>query len=80
MQSSATQKEDKPEVGLPFDKILSQQEGNLARLILAGYSEGQIAKEMNISLNTQKGYRKNLYCKLDIHSKRELFKLMQEEG
>lgn len=79
MQSPTTQEKEKPEVGLPFDKILSQQEGNLARLILAGYSESQIAKEMNISLNTQKGYRKNLYSKLDIHSKRELFKLVQGE-
>lgn len=57
---------------------LSQQEQNLARLILAGYSESQIAREMNISLNTQKSYRKTLYTKLDIHSKRELFRLLED--
>ena len=74
-----TQEQQKPEMEPMFYKVLSQQEGNLARLILEGYSEGQIAKEMNISLNTQKSYRKNLYSKLDIHSKRELFKLVQEE-
>ena len=74
-----TQEQQKPEMEPMFYKVLSQQEGNLARLILEGYSEGQIAKEMNISLNTQKSYRKNLYSKLDIHSKRELFRLVQEE-
>lgn len=57
---------------------LSVQEENLAKLILQGYSESQIAKEMNITLNTQKSYRKNLYTKLNIHSKRELFNLLRE--
>ncbi len=57
---------------------LSIQERNLAQLILSGYSESQIAKEMNITLNTQKSYRKSLYTKLDIHSKRELFQLVQD--
>ncbi|MBE6349102.1 MAG: helix-turn-helix transcriptional regulator, partial [Spirochaetaceae bacterium] len=37
----------------------------------------EIAKEMNITLNTQKSYRKNLYTKLNIHSRRELFNLLK---
>ncbi|MDO4553129.1 MAG: helix-turn-helix transcriptional regulator [Bacillota bacterium] len=58
----------------PFG-ALSEQERILADLILRGYTESAIAKEMNITLNTQKSYRKNLYAKLDLHSKRELFEL-----
>ncbi|MDO4573510.1 MAG: helix-turn-helix transcriptional regulator, partial [Clostridia bacterium] len=54
---------------------LSEQERILARLILEGHTESSIAREMNITLNTQKSYRKNLYAKLGIHSKRELFEL-----
>lgn len=57
---------------------LSEQERALANLILDGYTETSAAKRMNITLNTQKGYRKNLYAKLEIHSKRELFELVNE--
>ncbi len=56
--------------------ILSEQERNLAELILAGYSGSSIASQMNITMNTQKSYRRNLYAKLDIHTKQELFEIM----
>lgn len=61
--------------GDPLD-ILSEQERVLARLIFEGHTETSAAKRMNISLNTEKGYRKNLYSKLGVHSKRELFELV----
>lgn len=61
----------------PFGK-LSEQERILAGMILRGYTESAIAREMNITLNTQKSYRKNLYAKLDIHSKRDLFALAKK--
>lgn len=72
--------ENKEETNLKIIGVekLSVQEQNLAKLILQGYSESEIAKEMNITLNTQKSYRKNLYTKLNIHSRRELFKLLKE--
>lgn len=54
---------------------LSEQEGVLVSLVLEGHTESSVAKMMNISINTQKSYRKNVYAKLDIHSKRELFML-----
>lgn len=56
--------------------VLSEQEGILAKLILDGHSETSAAQIMNISINTQKSYRKNLYSKLNIHSKKELFDLV----
>lgn len=62
----------------PFD-ALSEQERILAGLILEGHSETSAASLMNISLNTQKSYRKNLYAKLDIHTKRELFEIAKND-
>lgn len=58
--------------------LLSEQERNLVELILDGYSGSSIATQMNITMNTQKSYRKNIYIKLDIHSKRELFELVNK--
>ena len=60
----------------PFD-TLSDQERVLALLILDGHTESSAAKAMNISLNTQKSYRRNIYIKLDLHSRRELFELAE---
>lgn len=73
--SNKIQKEKESADFSPLD-TLSLREKRLAQLILQGYTESSISKIMNISLNTQKGYRKNLYLKLQIHSKRELFELM----
>ena len=61
-----------------FDK-LSPQELRLAELILQGYTNSEIAEEMNLTVGTVKGYRKNLYSKLQIHSKKELFELAQKK-
>ena len=63
----------------PFD-CLSEQEYILARLIPDGHTENSAAKTMNITLNTEKGYRKSLYFKLDIHSKRKLFDIANRNG
>ncbi len=52
---------------------LTFRENELAELLLQGYTESTICEVMNISVNTQKSYRKSVYNKLDIHSKRELF-------
>ena len=61
-----------------FDR-LSPQELRLAELILQGYTNSEIAEEMNLTIGTVKGYRKNLYSKLQIHSKKELFELAQKK-
>lgn len=57
---------------------LSGQEQRLAELILSGYSGSEIAELMNITLGTMKNYRINMYQKLCIHSRRELFELYEE--
>lgn len=61
-----------------FD-ILSDQENTLTQLILQGYTESTISELMNITVNTQKSYRKSIYSKLNIHSKRELFELAEKQ-
>jgi DNA-binding CsgD family transcriptional regulator len=55
---------------------LSGQEIRLAELIVQGFSNPEIAQILNITGNTVKHYRKSLYSKLQIHSRRELFELL----
>jgi DNA-binding CsgD family transcriptional regulator len=59
-----------------FDK-LSGQELRLAELIMQGYTNSEMAEVLNITENTVKGYRKTLYSKLQIHSRKELFALAE---
>jgi DNA-binding CsgD family transcriptional regulator len=56
---------------------LSRQELRLVDLITQGYSTPEIAEVMSITKNTLKSYRKTVYWKLQIHSKRELFALVE---
>ncbi len=60
-----------------FDS-LSGQEIRLAELIMQGYGNAEMAEILHITGNTVKGYRKTLYSKLQIHSRRELFALAEE--
>lgn len=59
---------------------LTPQEQAVADLILRGYTGKEISERMNISINTQKDYRKNIYAKLQIHSRSELFELAGEKN
>ncbi|MDR2884133.1 MAG: helix-turn-helix transcriptional regulator [Deferribacteraceae bacterium] len=59
-----------------FDK-LSGQELRLAELIMQGYTQKEIVEILKISDNTVRGYRKSLYSKLQIHSRKELFELAE---
>ena len=57
---------------------LSRQELRLAELIMQGYMNSELASILNISENTVRSYRKNLYSKLGVHSKPELFRVFKE--
>ena len=57
-----------------FEK-LSYQELRITELTLRGYSYTEIAGVIKIKPNTVKWYQKELYSKLGINSKRELFAL-----
>jgi DNA-binding CsgD family transcriptional regulator len=56
---------------------LTAREKEVAELILSGYTRGQIAASLYISLSTVKTHIKNIYSKLEINSKRELFILAE---
>jgi len=56
-------------------KPLSARELQVAELTLRGLSYTEIGRELTLSPNTIKAYRKSLYSKLYIKSKRELFSL-----
>ncbi|MCF0111829.1 MAG: helix-turn-helix transcriptional regulator [Erysipelotrichaceae bacterium] len=70
--------EEQPEQPKPFADLPPQQQA-LAGLILQGYSGQEIADIMHITLGTMKGYRNQLYTRLNIHSRRELFELAQTQ-
>lgn len=46
------------------------------QLISLGRSKGYIAQCFSITENTARGYAKNVYRKLDIHSRQELLSLI----
>ena len=54
---------------------LSYQELRIAELSLKGHTYAEIATALNIKLNTVRWYMKNIYTKLQINSKAELFHL-----
>lgn len=58
---------------------LSQREHEVAALIVRGNSVAGIAKKLFISENTVRGHAKNIYRKLDVHSKQQLIDLMAGE-
>ena len=48
-------------------------------LILAGYTEGQMADALFLSVGTVKTYKKNIFKKLGVHSRRELFAAIYQQ-
>jgi DNA-binding CsgD family transcriptional regulator len=59
---------------------LSYQELRIAELSLKGHTYAEIATALNIKLNTVRWYMKNIYTKLQINSKAELFHLALKQG
>jgi DNA-binding NarL/FixJ family response regulator len=58
---------------------LTGRERELLILIVAGYSNVEIANKMCLAPQTIKGYRRNLICKLNVHNTAQLVKLALEE-
>lgn len=51
---------------------LSPQEAAVARLARAGRSNGEIARQLHLSVNTVQTHLAHVYRKLDIHRRWEL--------
>ena len=50
---------------------LTPQEYELLKLLVEGHHKKTAAREMNISINTVSFHLKNIYTKLQVHSKTE---------
>ena len=55
--------------------VLTQRETQILQLVLRGYAVKYIAQKLEISPETIKHHRKNIYSKLDINSQAEMFHL-----
>ena len=55
--------------------MLTQRETQILQLVLRGYAVKYIAQKLEISPETIKHHRKNIYAKLDINSQAEMFHL-----
>lgn len=55
--------------------VLTQRETQILQLVLRGYAVKYIAEKLEISPETIKHHRKNIYAKLDINSQAEMFHL-----
>ncbi len=59
---------------------LTPRESEVLALILAGLDSPTIAKRLGLTDNTVRTHKKNLYRKLDVHSKQEILALVEEDG
>lgn len=55
---------------------LTERETDMVRLLAHGRSKTSISKELFISENTVKSYTRNVYSKLNIHSKQQLLDIL----
>lgn len=58
---------------------LSARELEVFRYIAKGYSSERIADEIKIAVNTVRAHTRNVYVKLDVHSRDEIMRLVDEE-
>ncbi|MBE6023378.1 MAG: hypothetical protein E7231_09115 [Cellulosilyticum sp.] len=52
--------------------LLTDREKDVMRFFVKGHKQSEVARELQISIDTVKRHIKNVYSKLDIHSKAEL--------
>jgi len=58
-----------PAVGASFAEVLSRGEREFIELLTEGHSYEQIAKSMNVSINTVRDYVRSSYKKLKVNSR-----------
>jgi two-component system, NarL family, response regulator NreC len=68
------------ESSVSVDETLTPREKDVLRLIVQGYTNREIADELNISKRTVDGHRSNLTAKLNIHSRVELLRYARAHG
>ena len=63
-----------------FDKVLSDREQEVLRLVGDGLTNEQVAHRLAISVSTAKNHRLNIMAKLDMHSTPQLIRYAIEKG
>ena len=63
---------------LASEAKLTARETEVRALLARGRTVGYVADELVIAQNTAKGYVKNVYAKLGIHSRQELIDAVEE--
>ena len=63
-----------------FDKILSDREQAVLRLVGEGLDNDAVAARLKISPSTAKNHRLNIMAKLDLHSTPQLIRYAIEKG
>jgi len=63
-----------------FDKLLSDREQEVLRLIGEGLTNDQIAAKLGLSVTTARNHRLNIMASLDIHSAPQLIRYAMEKG
>ncbi len=53
------------------ERLLTEREETVLQLLSRGYSYGELAKEMGVTINTIQTHIRGLYTKLEVHSKSE---------
>ena len=64
--------EQKESIHQGLQDLLTDREKDVMRLFVKGYKQSEVAKELLITIDTVKRHIKNVYAKLNIHSKAEL--------
>jgi DNA-binding NarL/FixJ family response regulator len=52
-----------------LERLLTEREETVLQLLSRGYSYGELAKEMGVTINTIQSHIRGLYSKLEVHSK-----------
>ncbi|MFA7444502.1 MAG: LuxR C-terminal-related transcriptional regulator [Flavobacteriaceae bacterium] len=65
---------------VPYKSILTKREKQIFHLLIEEYQSTQIAEILNISLNTVRSHRKNIFKKTNTKSVLQLIKLGLEKG
>ena len=58
---------------------LSDREGEVLALLVAGRTIEQISQELCVSFNTAKSHVRHVYTKTGVHVRKELFELVRDE-
>ncbi|MBI5305650.1 MAG: helix-turn-helix transcriptional regulator [Chloroflexi bacterium] len=57
---------------------LTSRETEVARLVVQGMRNADIAQELHISVHTVESHLKHIYAKLDVHTRVELVRLIRD--